>query len=93
MKRMLEKALPNQKRFYHNTKKDGTLSKQVIGENKIHDLHKSAARRLGISSDSFKGGHAWRGLFVTNLVNAKGVSTAESMAAARHTSVSAHIAY
>ena len=93
MKRMLEKALPNQKRLYHQMKKDGTLSLVVIGENKIRDLHISAARRMGVSSDSFRGGHAWRGFFVTNLVHAKGVSTAESMAAARHTSVSAHVAY
>ena len=93
MKRMLEKAFPNQKRFYHKMKADGTLAKTVIGENKIRSYHKSAAKRLEISEDSFRGGHAWRHLFVTNMVNAKGVSNAESMAAARYESVSAHIGY
>ncbi len=64
-----------------------------MGENKIRSHHQSDAKRLGISEDSFRGRQIWRHLFVTNRVNAQGVSNAESIAAARHKSASAHIVY
>lgn len=57
----------------------------------MQDCHKSAGTSLGIDEDAFGGRYAWRHLFVTNMVDPLSVSGAESMAAARHRSVSDHV--
>lgn len=65
------------------------MTKQVVGESKIWDYHKSGvANQSGISPATFRDKHAWR-----NMVNVKGVSNMESMEATCQTSLSAHIRF
>ena len=63
-----------------------------LGPNKIADLFKEGADRLGILTDDFCP-HSLRALFITNMVNDGSVSNRESMAAARHLDVKAHLGY
>ena len=63
-----------------------------LGPNKIVELFKECAARLGILSDDFCP-HTLRALFITNMVNDGSVSNKESMAADRHLDVKAHLGY
>ena len=62
-----------------------------IGENKLRSMFKEGAKKLGLP-ETFKA-HSLRALCITNLVNDGGVSIAETMAVARHSSVSASATY
>merc|ERR1719148_436831 len=66
------------------------FSDRPIGVNKIRKMFKEAAVRLGFKKAS---GHAFRRLFITSLVNDPGVSTEETLASSRHSSVAANRAY
>ena len=63
-----------------------------LGQNKIAQLFKEGAEILGVESNDFCP-HSLRALFITNMVNNGNVSNEESMKAARHSSVSAHLEY
>ena len=63
------------------------------GASKVHEMNVDAAPILGLNMEFFRGGHAWRHFFITAMVNDPAVSSAESMRAARHNSVSANISY
>ena len=63
-----------------------------LGQNKIAQLFKEGADILGVDSNNFCP-HSLRALFITNMVNNGNVSNEESMKAARHSSVSAHLEY
>lgn len=92
--RMLKKTGKGQKRFYcYHTKNKGYQARKPKGKNVISKMHLEAAKLLGISTDSFSGGHAWRSVMITKLANDPRVSVTETMLASRHTSVSANAAY
>jgi hypothetical protein len=61
-----------------------------LGNDTILSIFRDGAELLGIDADTFNP-HSLRAFFVTNLVNDDRVSLCESMAEARHTSVSAHL--
>ena len=63
-----------------------------IGPNTISELFKEGAEICGLLSEDFCP-HSLRALFITTLVNDENVSIQESMKAARHSSVSAHLEY
>ena len=90
------KKLPDSKndRFFLRIKKDGSgFTMQPIGVNTIRSLYKSAFHIMGIPNwDSLKP-HALRAHFITQLANDDGVNVEETMAAARHRSVSASAPY
>lgn len=89
-----KKNLEEKNRFYLRPEKDGKeFSSGVLGHNKIRDYMKDAAKILGIPQQDFKGGQAWRALFITTMVNDSRVSTAEAMKSARHNSVAANKNY
>ena len=93
--RLIKKVSDGQLRLYCYPFKgtqvmDGT---RPLGKSKISTLHKEAAKELGMDMSMFLGGHAWRKLFCSVLANNPNVSLAEGMKAARHKSVSAHLAY
>lgn len=98
--RLLNKVMRNKEnlakknRFYLRPKKDGKeFMSAVIGHNTIREMMKDAAEILGIDQKDFKGGQAWRALFITTMVNDSRVSTAEAMKSARHNSVAANKNY
>ena len=97
LKRLKQKAVPGQTRlrFYSYWNKDGIFfKKRPIGKEKIRKFHKDAADdHLGIDPVLFRGGHVWRNFAITTMVNDPRVSNGESMKAACHSSVSAHLAY
>ena len=63
-----------------------------LGQNKIASLFQKGAKLLGMSTKQFCP-HSLRSLFITNMVNDERVSNEESMKAARHSSVDAHLGY
>ena len=63
-----------------------------LGQNKIASLFQKGAKLLGMSTKQFCP-HSLRSLFITKMVNDKRVSNEESMKAARHSSVDAHLGY
>ena len=81
-------------RFYLRIRNDeGGFCDSPLGKNKIRDMIRDAFQLLGISNWKTLRPHALRGHFITTLANDKSVSLSETMAAARHTSVSASAAY
>ena len=62
-----------------------------IGENKLHSMFQKGAKKLGLPA-TFKA-HNLHALCITNLVNDRGVSIAETMTVARHSSVSVSATY
>ena len=48
---------------------------------------------MGIDMKHFRGGHAFRRFYITGMANNPHIPLAESMKAARHSSVAAHVAY
>jgi hypothetical protein len=101
MLRYIKKLDPAQERFYCFPNKNflpgSTMSpymkKKPVGKDTINKYFKDAARLMGLDMTNFKGGHAFRRYFVTSLANDPNVSLQESMKAARHNSVSAHLSY
>jgi hypothetical protein len=99
--RLKEKTSPGQARMYcypntltgakredHHFEEVPIFNKnKPIGENRLHSLFQEGAKKLGLPS-YFKT-HSLRALCITNLVNDGGISIAETMAVARHSSVSA----
>jgi hypothetical protein len=63
-----------------------------LGAHSISKLFKEGAGILGILSEDFCP-HSLRALFITTMVNDGSVSNKESMRAARHTSIKAHLDY
>ena len=63
------------------------------GKNTIGKLFKQAAKMAGIETWQKFGAHSLRRYFISALANAENVSLAETMAAARHSSASASLAY
>ena len=63
-----------------------------LGATSISKLFKKGAGLLGILSEDFCP-HSLRALFITTMVNDGKVSNKESMRAARHTSIKAHLDY
>ena len=64
-----------------------------IGKNTITNLAKEAVMLCGVDEWKDFGLHDCRHEFVTRLVNSPEVSVSETMAAARHTSISASKQY
>eukprot|EP00956_Cyclotella_meneghiniana_P037833 scaffold145304_cov62-Cyclotella_meneghiniana.AAC.2 len=62
---------------------------QPIGKHKLGEIIRDAAKMMGFDV----AGHAFRRLFITSIVNAEGVSTEESLASSRHSSVAAQRPY
>ena len=97
--RYLDKLNDHQERMYcyPDPKKSGTsklfFDKKPIGKEKIHDLQFDTARIMGLDLKHFRGGHAWRHFAIQGMVNDPNVPLQESMKAARHSSVSVHLAY
>ena len=69
------------------------LKKRPIGKDPVNAMMKEAADQMGLDMTHFRGGHAFRRYFISGMVNDKNVPMQESMKAARHTSVSAHMSY
>ena len=103
--RYLEKMNPDQRwlhcRAVDGKHRDTQLKKNLkgfyyssckLGHHAIATLFREGAEILGILSDDFCP-HSLRALFITNMVNDGSVSNKESMMAARHTSVKAHLDY
>jgi len=81
-------------RFYLRIRRDGNgFCDSPLGKTKIREMMRDAFQILGISNWKTLRPHALRGHFITTLANDKSVSVAETMAAARHTSVSASANY
>jgi integrase len=98
--RYLKKLEPGQVRMYcylDPKKEPGAKypfhKNKQIGKNPINSMFKEAVAIMGLNTENFRGGHAFRRYFVTGMANDPNVPLAESMRAARHTSVSAHMAY
>ena len=93
--RLIKKVSEGQLRLYCYPFKGTQVmdGSRPLGKTKISSLHKEAAKELGLDMSMFLGGHAWRKLFCSVLANNPNVSLAEGMKAARHKSVSAHLAY
>ena len=80
--------------FYLRIRRDGNgFCDSPLGKSKIRDMMRDAFKILEISNWKTLHPHALRGHFITTLANDKSVSLTETMAAARHTSVSASAAY
>ena len=105
LSRLYRKAGPGQKRLYCREASDAEKARHALqgypdatmspgkhfGKDTIRALFKEGAVILGLPSD-FKP-HSLRGACITKLVNDPSVSFAETMAVARHSSVSASKAY
>ena len=103
LKRYTDKRSPGQSRFYckpatskmkcefmqQGFRSAAMSPNQQIGENTIATMLKTADVRVGHDIT----GHGNRCIFVSTLVNDPGVSIEESLASARHSSVSAQRAY
>ena len=90
----LKKLSLGQLRLYCCVKKDGTMSpNQPLGRNTCSKMVKEVAVDCGIEDiDRFKP-HVFRRLFITHLINDPHLSLSEVMAAGRHKSVAASLAY
>jgi len=81
-------------RFYLRIKADGsTFCNMCLGKTKVRDMIRDAFREMDISNWKTLRPHALRSHFITILANDPSVSLAETMSAARHTSVSASANY
>jgi hypothetical protein len=69
------------------------MKRKHIGKDPIARMMKEAAVLMGLDMSCFRGGHAFRRYYISGMVNDPTVPIQESMKAARHTSVSAHLAY
>ena len=84
LERYLDKLSPGQLRLYCRVKKDGTMSSKMV---------KEIAKDCGISDlQGFKP-HVFRSYFITYLINDPNINLSEVMAAGRHRSVAASLAY
>ena len=97
LSRYMKKLSPEQERLYclpvrGGKQKDIFYAKKPMGKDSILATFREGATILGMDSETFCP-HSLRAFFVTNLVNDDRVSLRESMAAARHTSASAHLTY
>ena len=94
LERYLDKLSPGQLRLYCRVKKDGSMSpNQPLGRNTCSKMVKEIAKDCGISDlQGFKP-HVFRSYFITYLINDPNINLSEVMAAGRHRSVAASLAY
>ena len=81
-------------RLYRHVKKDNTFEpKKPLGHATVRTRIQGAYKRMGISNFQTLRSHALRGEFINRLANDDSVNLQETMAAARHKSASASVAY
>ena len=94
LERYLEKLAPGQLRLYCRVKKDNTLSgNQPLGKNTCAKMVKEVGMDWGIQDMAKFKPHVFRHQFLTFLANDPALNLSEVMAAGRHYSVSASLAY
>ena len=94
LERYLKKLAPGQTRIYCRVKKDGTMSGgQPLGRNTCSKMVKEVGEDCGIVDMAKFKPHVFRHQFLTMLANDPSLNLAEVMAAGRHNSVSASLAY
>ena len=86
-----KEATPNQKRTFTGMgfEKAAMSPNQALGYNTIREMVKEAGYKTGLGVT----GQGFRRLFIQTMVNDSGVSVEESLASARHGSVSAQRPY
>ena len=94
LERYLDKLAPGQTRLYCRVKKDNTMSAlQPMGRNTCSKMVKEIGMDCGIVDMKKWKPHVFRHQFLTLLANDASLNLAEVMAAGRHKSVSASLAY
>lgn len=92
--RYLDKLAPGQLRLYCRVKKDGTMSPiQPLGRNTCSKMVQEVGVECGIQDMKKWKPHVFRSKFLTFLANDPNLNLAEVMAAGRHRSVAASLAY
>jgi hypothetical protein len=80
--------------LYRHVKKDNTFEpKKLLGHGTVRKCIQGAYERMGIKNFQTLRSHTLRGEFINRLANDDSVNLSETMAAARHKSATASVAY